>query len=55
MGETRERMGKAGVIVAGSAFKMALYVCVIVLIIWVGKVAYEFGHDVFNQGRRFRL
>ena len=49
MGDTRDRMGKAGVIVAGSAFRMALYVCVIVLIIWVGKVAYEFGHDVFNQ------
>ena len=42
MGDTRDRMGKAGVIVAGSAFRMALYVCVIVLIIWVGKVAYEF-------------
>ena len=49
MGDTRDRMGKAGVIVAGSAFKMALYVCVIVLIIWIGKITYEFGYNVFNQ------
>ena len=28
---------------------MALYVCVVVLIIWIGKVTYQFGYDVFNQ------
>ena len=49
MGDTRDRMGKAGLFVAGSAFKIALYVCVIVLIIWIGRVSYQFGHDIFNQ------
>lgn len=49
MGETRDRLGTAGVIVAGGFFKIALYVCVAVIIIWIGKVTYEFGYDVFNQ------
>ena len=49
MGETRDRMGKAGVIVAGGFFKIALYVCVAVLVIWIGKVTYQFGYNVFNQ------
>lgn len=49
MGDARDRMGKAGLFVAGGAFKAALYVCVIVLIIWIGRVSYQFGHDIFNQ------
>ena len=49
MGDTRDRMGNAGVAVASGAFRMALYVCVVVLIIWIGKVTYQFGYDVFNQ------
>lgn len=49
MGDTRDRVGKAGVFVASGAFKIALYVCVVVLIIWIGRVSYQFGHDVFNQ------
>lgn len=49
MGETRDRVGKAGVIVAGGFFKIALYVCVAVLIIWIGKITYQFGYNVFNQ------
>ena len=49
MGETRDRVGKAGVIVAGGFFKIALYVCVAVLVIWIGKVTYQFGYNVFNQ------
>ena len=35
MGDTRDRMGNAGVAVASGAFRMALYVCVVVLIIWM--------------------
>ena len=49
MGETKDRVGAAGVIVAGGFFKIALYVCVAVLIIWIGKVTYQFGYNVFNQ------
>ena len=49
MGDTRDRMGAAGVAVAGGFFKIALYVCVAVLIIWIGKVTYQFGYDIFNQ------
>lgn len=49
MGDTRDRVGNAGVIVAGGAFKIALYVCVVVLIIWLGRLSYQFGHDIFDQ------
>ena len=45
MSDTRERAGAAGVVVAGTFFKIVLYICVI----WVGKASYQFGHDVFNQ------
>ena len=36
-------------VLASTIFKIALYVCVVVLIIWIGKTAYQFGYDVFNQ------
>ena len=49
MGDTRDRVGNAGVIVAGGAFKIALYVGVVVLIIWLGRLSYQFGHDIFDQ------
>ena len=49
MGDTKDRVGAAGVIVAGGFFKIALYVCVAVLVIWIGKVTYQFGYYVFNQ------
>ena len=49
MSDTRDRAGAAGVAVAGVIFKIALYVCVVVLLFWIGKSAYQFGHDVFNQ------
>lgn len=56
MGDTKDRVGAAGVIVAGGFFKIALYVCVAVLVIWIGKVTYQFGYNIFNQqamtGRR---
>ena len=46
MGDTRDRVGNAGVIVAGG---IALYVCIVVLIIWLGRLSYQFGHDIFDQ------
>lgn len=49
MADTRDKVGKAGMVLAGGAFKTALYVCVVVLIIWLGKTTYQFGYDVFNQ------
>ncbi|MDO4338637.1 MAG: solute-binding protein [Eubacteriales bacterium] len=49
MGNTRERVGAAGVALAGGVFRIALYVCVVVLIFWIGKSTYQFGYDVFNQ------
>ena len=39
----------AGVIVAGGFFRIAVYVAVCVLIIWIGKSVYSFGYHVFNQ------
>lgn len=49
MGNTRERVGAVGVAVAGGFFRIALYVCVVVLIFWLGKTTYHFGYDIFNQ------
>lgn len=50
MGEnTRDKVETAGMILAGGFFKMALYVCVVLLIFWIGKMTYQFGYDVFNQ------
>ena len=49
MSDTKERAGAAGVVVAGVFFKIALYVCVVVLLFCVGKASFQFGHDVFNQ------
>ena len=49
MGDTKDRVGAAGVIVAGGFFKIAMYVCVAVLVIWIGKVTYQFGYNIFNQ------
>ena len=49
MGDTRDRVGNAGVIVAGGAFKIALYVCIVVLIIWLGRLSYQSGHDIIDQ------
>ena len=50
MGDTKDRVGAAGVIVAGGFFKIALYVCVAVLVIWIGKVTYQFNQQAMNPG-----
>ena len=49
MGNTRDQVGKAGLFVAGGIFRTAFYVCVAVLVFWIGKSAYQFGYNVFNQ------
>ena len=50
MGNTRDQVGKAGLFVAGGIFRTAFYVCVAVLIFWIGKSAYQFGYNVFPEG-----
>ena len=47
--DTRDKVGRAGVFLAGGVFKTAVYIFIIVFLIWVGKSAYQFGYDVFNQ------
>ena len=42
-------MGAAGVAVAGGFFKLALYVCVAVLIIWIGKVKNQLKKNKKNK------
>lgn len=49
MGNTIDRAGAAGVVLAGGFFRIALYVCVALLIFWLGKTTYQFGYSVFNQ------
>ena len=50
-GDTKDRVGAAGVIVAGGFFKIALYVCVAVLVIWIGKVTYQLGITFLTSRR----
>ena len=41
MADTRDKVGRAGVFLAGGVFKVAVYICIIVFLIWVGKSAYH--------------
>lgn len=38
-----------GVAMASGFFRIVLYIGVIVLVFWLGKSAYSFGYDIFNQ------
>lgn len=38
-----------GVWVASGVFRAAVYLGVVILIFWMGKSAYSFGYDIFNQ------
>lgn len=49
MSDTKNRVGAAGVFLASGIFRIALYICAAVLVFWIGKSAYQFGYDVFNQ------
>ena len=51
MADTRDKVGRAGVFLAGGVFKAAVYICIIVFLIWVGKSAYQFGYNVFMGSR----
>lgn len=43
------RKQKKSSIIAGAFFRFALYLCVIVCVIYIGKSAYDFGYEIFNQ------
>ena len=45
MADTRDKVGRAGVFLAGGVFKTAVYIFIIVFLIWVGKSAYQFGYE----------
>ena len=49
MSNIKERIGAAGLVLASGIFRIVLYVCIVVLIFWIGKSTYQFGYDVFNQ------
>ena len=49
MGIKLYQVGAGGFMDVGGFFKIALYVCVAVLVIWIGKVTYQFGYNIFNQ------
>ncbi|MCD8155670.1 MAG: solute-binding protein [Clostridiales bacterium] len=49
MAGTKDRMEKVGVFLASGIFRTTLYICLVLLILWLGKSSYEFGYNVFNQ------
>ena len=49
MGNVKDKAGKVGLVIAGGVFRIAFYICVIVLLFWVGTMAFHFGYDIFNQ------
>ncbi len=49
MSNVRDKMGKVGLFLAGSAFHIAVIVFALVLLFWLGKTAYGFGYNVFNE------
>lgn len=49
MGNTRERVGAAGLVMAKGIFRIVLYVCIAFLIFWAGKATYEFAYSIFNE------
>lgn len=38
-----------GIAVAGGFFRIVSYIAVLLVIVWMGKAAYSFGYDIFNQ------
>ena len=49
MSTMRDKAGRAGLVLAGGFFRIALYVCVALLVFWIGKSSYNFGYQIFNQ------
>ena len=49
MSSVRDKVGKAGLFIAGSVFHIALFVLSAVLLIWLGQTAYGFGYQIFNE------
>ncbi|MBR2257211.1 MAG: solute-binding protein [Blautia sp.] len=49
MGKIRRKMERAGLALVSLIFHIIFYVCVAVLVFWLGKQSYQFGYQVFNQ------
>lgn len=49
MADTRTRLAGPAFFWLEGYLKIAVYIFIIVFLIWVGKSAYQFGYDVFNQ------
>lgn len=49
MSTIRDKAGRAGLVLAGGFFRIALYVCVALLVFWIGKSSYNFGYQIFDQ------
>lgn len=43
------RKQKKSSIVAGGFFRFGVYLCVLIAMIYIGKSAYDFGYEIFNQ------
>lgn len=46
MGHIKERIGLA---LAGGIFRLALYACLALGVLWLARYTYGMGYDVFNQ------
>ena len=53
MADTRDKVGRAGVFLAGGVFKTAVYIFIIVFLIWVGKsaVVIKEGASAYKVGK----
>lgn len=49
MGNARERIGAATLVMAKGIFRVVLYICIAFLIFWAGKASYEFSYSIFNE------
>ena len=43
------RKQKKSSIIAGGFFRLGVYLCVAIAVIYIGKSAYDFGYEIFNQ------
>ena len=49
MSNVRDKVGNVGLFIASGAFHIAVLVLSVVLLIWLGKTAYSFGYQIFNE------
>ncbi len=43
------RKQKKSSIIAGGFLRFGIYLCVVIGVIFIGKSAYDFGYEIFNQ------